>query len=210
MDHPVVHFGAVFMAFFAIMNPIVNAPVFLGVTETEDASTLRGIALRAVLMAFLIVATFTLLGRQIFDVFGITLPAFRIAGGILVGLVGYHMLQGRENVVHTPSVEDNANSRDAALSLAISPLAIPVLAGPGTIATSMNFSAGANVADIVQILAALAAVCLLNFLAFDSARSMVHWLGQNVIKVVSRLMGLILAVMGVQMLIDGIRAAAVG
>jgi multiple antibiotic resistance protein len=210
MDHPLVHFTTVFMALFAMMNPIANAPVFIGVTEGEDATTLRSVALRAVLLAFGIVAMFAIAGNLIFEAFGITLPAFRIAGGILVGLVGYNLLQGQDNSTHTPTAEDNLNSRDAALSLALSPMAMPLLAGPGTIATVMNFSAGATVPDIARVLGALAVVCMLNFLAFDRAKTLVRFLGQNAIKVVSRLMGLILAVIGVQMLIVGIRGAVAG
>lgn len=210
MDNPAVHFATVFMAFFAIMNPIVNAPLFLGITEGEDERTLRQVALRAPLLAFCIVATFTLLGRQIFDLFGITLPAFRIAGGLLVGLVGYRLLQGEVHQSQAPSAEDMANSQDAALSLVVSPLTIPLLAGPGTIATAMNFSVGTSWLDLGRVLAALAIVCLLNFVAFDSAQKLVRWLGQNVIGVVSRLMGLILAVIGVQMVIDGVRGVVAG
>jgi len=207
LDHPAVHFGAVFLALFAIMNPIANTPAFIAITEDIEAPTRRNVAIRAALLAFAIVAVFTLLGQQIFNAFGITLPAFRIAGGILIGLVGYKMLQGEENFAHTPSAEDNANSQDAALSLAVSPLALPLLAGPGTIATAMNFSAEASLVEMGSILAAVASVCLLNCLAFNSANAMVGFLGQNAIKVVSRLMGLILAVVGVQMLIEGLRAA---
>ncbi len=207
MDHPAFHLGGVFMAFFAIMNPIVNAPVFIGITEGEDPETQRRVAVRAALLAFGIVAAFVLLGKQIFDLFGITLPAFRIAGGILVGLVGYHLLQGGDNVTHNPTAEDNANSIDAALGLAVSPLALPLLAGPGTIATAMNFSAGATLPELARILLALAAVCALNCVAFNRARQLVRWLGQNAIKVVSRLMGLILAVVGVQMIIQGVAGA---
>ena len=155
------HFTTVFMAFFAIMNPIANAPLFVGLTEGLDVASRRKIALRAVLLAFVIVAMFTLLGRQIFIVFGITLPAFRITGGILVSLVGYHLLQGQESSVHTPTAEDNSRSRDAALGVAITPLALPILAGPGTIATAMNFAAESTLPEIVRVLSALALVCLL-------------------------------------------------
>lgn len=207
MDHAVVHFTTVFMAFLAIMNPIANAPIFIGLTDGEDAVLRRNIALRGVLTAFAIVALFTIGGREIFAAFGITLPAFRIAGGILVGLVGYHLLQGGDSSVQKSSDEDNAKSQGAALGIAISPLAMPLLAGPGTIATAMSFSAGVSDVQILRVLAALAAACLLNFLAFNSAHTLVRVLGQNAIKVVSRLMGLILAVIGVQMVIDGIRGA---
>jgi multiple antibiotic resistance protein len=207
MDHPTVHFTTIFMALFAIMNPITNTPIFIGITDGMDAAMRRSVALRGGLLAFAIVAVFAIGGREIFAAFGITLPAFRIAGGILVGLVGYHLLQGENSSVHTPTEEDNTNSIDSAIGIATSPLALPLLAGPGTIATAMNFSAGASDSEILRVLVALAAVCLLNFLAFNSANTLVRFLGQNVIKVVSRLMGLILAVIGVQMLIEGIRGA---
>ena len=210
MDHPAVHFVTVFMALFAIMNPITNTPIFIGITDGMDRALRRTIALRGMLLAFAIVAVFAVFavgGREIFAAFGITLPAFRIAGGMLVGLVGYHLLQGEDSSVHTPTDDDNANSVDAAIGIAASPLALPLLAGPGTIAAAMNFSSGASDTQIARILIAMAAVCLLNFLAFNSADTLVRFLGQNAIKVVSRLMGLILAVIGVQMLIVGIRGA---
>ena len=209
MDASVSHFTTVFMAFFAIMNPIANAPLFMGLTEGLDAVERRGIALRAVLVAFVIVALFTILGREIFAMFGITLPAFRIAGGILVGLVGYHLLQGQHSSLHTPTAEDNSRSRDAALGVAITPLALPILAGPGTIATAMNFAADSTLPEIVRVLSALALVCLLTLAAFIASDSLVKFLGQNAIKVVTRLMGIILAVIGVQMLIEGVRGAVV-
>lgn len=196
-----MHFTTVFMS--------LNAPLFLGLTEDVDAATRRRVAVHAVLLAFAIVSVFAVLGREIFAAFGITLPAFRIAGGILVGLVGFHLLQGQESSVHTPSAEDNARSRDAALGIAISPLAMPILAGPGTIATAMNFTADATLPELARTLSALALVCMLTWLAFLSSDSLVRFLGQNAIKVVTRLMGLILAVVGVQMLIAGI-AGAIG
>jgi len=113
----------VLMAFFAIMNPVANTPIFLGLTEGLDTGTRRVVASRAVLVAFAIVAAFAGGGRTIFTLFGITLPAFRIAGGLLVGLVGFHLLQGKESSVQTPTADDTARSRDAALGIAITPLA---------------------------------------------------------------------------------------
>jgi multiple antibiotic resistance protein len=207
MDDSATHFTTVFMAFFAIMNPISNASLFLGLTDDLDSASRRAVAFRAVVLAFMIVALFTVLGRQIFEMFGITLPAFRIAGGILVGLVGYQLMHGQESSVQTPTAEDNARSREAALGIAISPLALPILAGPGAIATAMNFAANSTLPEVTRVLAALALVCLITFVAFVTSDSLVRVLGQNAIKVVSRLMGLILAVIGVQMVIEGVRGA---
>ena len=207
MDDPMVHFATALMAFFAIMNPIANVSLFLGLTEGFDAATRRAIALRAILLAFSITVLFTLLGRQIFSIFGITLPAFRIAGGMIIGLVGYQLLQGGNSNVQSPSAEDNEQSRDSALSIAITPLALPILAGPGTIATAMNLAAESTLPEIVRVILAVTLVCLLTFVVFMGGDKLVGFLGRNAIKVVSRLMGLILAAIGAQMLIEGIRGA---
>jgi len=210
MDQPIIHFTSVFVAFIAIMNPVANAPVFIGLTEGLDNADKRRIAIRGVLMAFLIVAGFCLGGRWLFSAFGITLSAFRIAGGLLVGLVGFHLLQGNSSSVHSPSEEDNANSEGAVVGIAVSPLAMPLLAGPGTIATGMSFSAGADLAGVLRVLGAFGCVCLVTLGAFLAGGALVRALGQNCIKVLSRLMGLILTVVGVQMLIEGIKGAFPG
>jgi multiple antibiotic resistance protein len=207
MDNTTVHFLTVFMAFFAIMNPLANASLFIGLTQGSDSTARRMIALRAVIVAFIIVSVFAVGGREIFSIFGITLPAFRIAGGLMIGAIGYHMLQGEQSTFHTPSDDDNEKSSDSALDMAITPLGIPVLAGPGTIATAMNFAAGSTVVEIVRVLTAFGLMCFITFLAFVGGQWLAKVLGQNGIKVVSRLMGLILAVVGVQMLIEGIRGA---
>ncbi len=207
MGEPTVHFATVFMAFFAIMNPVANAPLFLSLTGDLDEPVRRAVALRAVLLSFVIVAVFAIGGRTIFSVFGITLPAFRIAGGMLVGMVGFHMLQGEHSSVHSTSDQDNENSRDAALGIAVTPLAMPVLAGPGTIATAMNFAADSTLPEVVRVMAAFGLMCGVTFVAFLGARWLSAVLGRNGLNVVTRLMGLILAVVGVQMLIEGVRGA---
>jgi multiple antibiotic resistance protein len=207
MDSGVVHFGTVLVAFFAIMNPIANAPAFVALTEGMEPDIRRQIALRAVVVAFCIVAGFAIGGRTIFDLFGITLPAFRIAGGGLVGLVGYHMLQGRMSSVSAPREGDAEESADAALSIAVTPLALPMLAGPGTIATAMNFASESTIPEIVRVLVAFGLVCVVTWAAFVAGPSLTRFLGKNAIDVVTRLMGLILSVVGVQMLITGIRGA---
>jgi multiple antibiotic resistance protein len=129
MDNTVVHFFTVSMAFFAIMNPVANASLFIGLTQGSDSTARCSIALRSVVVAFIIVSFFAIAGREVFAIFGITLPAFRIAGGLMIGAIGYHMLQGEQSAFHTPADDDNEKSSDAALDLAITPLGIPVLLG---------------------------------------------------------------------------------
>jgi len=203
-------FGTVFAAFFAIMNPIANTPIFLGLTEGLDDQTTRQIAFRSVLMAFLILATFAAAGHFLFHLFGITLPGFRIAGGLLVGLVGYHLLQGDHSPVHKASDAELERSKTAAMDMAVSPLAMPLLAGPGTLVTGMNYAAGDSFARLGVVLAAFFLICVLTYICFVAGGRMVHFLGKNLLMVISRLMGLILAVIGTQMVIEGVREVIKG
>jgi len=202
------HALSVFMGFFAIMNPIANTPVFLGLTAEDDPKTRRKIAAKALLVSFVIILVFSAAGKLIFHLFGITLPAFRIMGGILVALVGYHMLQGGEHSsIQHPSEEDKRKSLEAELEIAITPLAMPILAGPGTIATAMNFASTGGVSGFVVTVGAFMVLSVISYVFFVSGEHFVKYIGDNGIKVVTRLMGLILAVIGVQMLIDGIGGA---
>jgi multiple antibiotic resistance protein len=165
------------------------------------------VARNAMLLTFVLIVTFSLLGRFIFEMFGITLPAFRITGGILVGLIGYNMLQGEQSTVQTPTEEDAQDSLRTQLSVAVSPLAVPILAGPGTIATAMNFTAAGGDHELAITALAFAVLCVITYFCFVFGQGMVRFLGQSGLNVVTRMMGLILAVIGVQMLIEGIKGA---
>lgn len=206
-DHRELSHGlTVLMAFFAIMNPIANTPLFLALTGGADPRMRRRVALQGVLAAFVIVVLFCLLGQIIFDAFGITIAAFRIAGGALIVLIGYQMLHGGPSQVQHPSSEDRAQAADAALSVALTPLAIPILAGPGTIATAMSYASG-GLTGLVITIGAFALLCIVTYLFFVSGERLVRFLGSNGLNVVTRIMGLILAVIGVQMVVDGIHGA---
>jgi len=207
MDNIAGHVLSVFMGFFAIMNPIANTPVFLGLTANDTPAVRKRVAAKALLTTFVIIVVFCLLGKLIFDLFGITLPAFRITGGVLVALIGYQMLHGEQSSVHQPTAEDQQSSMDAALSIAVTPLAIPILGGPGTIATAMNYASTGGVVQMVITIAAFAALCLITYGFFIFGQRLVTFLGSGGLNVITRLMGLILAVIGVQMLIGGITGA---
>jgi multiple antibiotic resistance protein len=201
------HALSVFMAFFAIMNPIANTPIFLGLTANDTPEVKRRVAIQALFISFLLILVFALAGRVIFSLFGITLPAFQIMGGLLVALIGYQMLHGQQSAVHQPSAADQNSSRAAALSVAVSPLAMPILAGPGTIATAMNFAGTGGISDVIVTIVAFASLCVITYLFFVSGERLLVLLGDNGLNVVTRLMGLILAVIGVQMLITGLAGA---
>ncbi len=202
-----LHALTVFMGFFAIMNPIANVPIFLGLTSGDDKQTTRTVALQSLALAFLVIVVFAIAGKVIFELFGISLPAFRITGGLLVFLIGFHMLQGKQSSVHHPNEEDKQKCREAALSVAVSPLAMPILAGPGTIATAMNFSAGGGLAGMVITIVSFAALCIITYVFFVFGEKFVTFIGVGALGVITRMMGLILAVIGTQMVIEGLHGA---
>jgi len=182
------------------MNPIANTAAFAGLVGDSDRATQRKIAAKALIITFLVILAFSLLGKAIFHLFGISLPALRITGGILVFLVGYHMLNGNASHLHTAQSNDKAD-------IAVSPLAVPLLAGPGTIATAMNYSASGSLSGIISTVSVFALLCFITFICFISSAKILGLLGESGLHIITRLMGLILAVIGTQMLIEGINQA---
>ena len=192
---------AVFTGFIAINNPVGNVPVFLSLTRQADRVTRRNISKKATFTAFIIVSGFIILGKYIFDFFGLTIPAFKITGGILVFFVGFEMIRAQVSSI------DNQQEVNFNEGISISPLGIPILAGPGTIVTAMNFTTNASYLQLGIILVMFALVMWLNHLAFLSSEYLVRFIGANKIVVVEKIMGLIIAIIGVNMLIQGINIA---
>jgi multiple antibiotic resistance protein len=201
------HTVTVFLAFFAIMNPVASTPLFLSLTDGDEPAVRRQVAFQSLVLAFLLVLLFSLFGKLIFEMFGITLPAFRIAGGAVVILIGFQMLHGSPSRVHHPSAEAAAQTREAELSVAISPLAMPILAGPGTLATAINFSSTSHIFDIVVTVSSFAVLCLITYAFFLTGERLVTFIGKSGVNMVTRMMGLILAVIGTQMIIEGVHGA---
>lgn len=207
MHELILHTVTVFMGFFAIMNPVANVPIFLGLTQDYPRPLVKAVALRSMLLAFVIVVIFSITGKVIFELFAISMPAFRLTGGILVFMIGYRMLEGNQSAVHQLPEEQQDKTSDARLKVAISPLAVPILAGPGTIATALNFSASGELMEMVLTIIAFALLCVLTFILFLLGEKLVALVGAMVMDVITRMMGLILAVIGIQMGIDGLQGA---
>jgi multiple antibiotic resistance protein len=204
--HEYISFSiTVFLGFLAIMNPIANAPIFMGITAEDDESTRKKVALKSVFIAFIIVMICSAAGKMIFELFGISLTALRLTGGILVFIIGYHMLNGDKPPMQHSKPGLREKSRDAVLDQAVSPLAIPILAGPGTIATAMNFSAKGDYLYIIITIAAFALLCMITYVSFLSGQKLLKVLGASFINVITKIMGLILAVIGTQMFIEGVK-----
>lgn len=207
MKDLIIHTLTVFMGFFAIMNPIANTPIFLGLTTGTDRQIVKSVALRSTFIAFIIVSIFALSGKLIFDLFGITLYALRITGGILVFMIGFKMLQGHNEHSSAPKAVNLLAQKEAALGIAVSPLAMPILAGPGTIATAMNFAAAGGYVEVLITVISFGLLCGLTCFLFISGEKFIKAIGPSALNVITRMMGLILAVIGMQMLIEGIQQA---
>ena len=188
----------VFMSFFAVMNPIANTPIFLGLTVGENKESKKKIAKTATFTAFIIVVSFVIAGKYIFELFGLTIPAFKITGGILIFYIGFQMLMSQKAKIHSSDSEDKSN-------IAISPLAIPILAGPGTIVAAMNNVTNASFVHIGIIISIFALMIYLTYLAFSFSDLIVKKIGTSLISVIGKLMGLVLSIIGTGMVVDGIK-----
>ena len=191
-----------FMAFFAIMNPISNLPAYMALVADDSQKISRKIAFRSLLIAFVIVTVFIFSGDFIFKVFGITIISFRIAGGILVAVIGYHMINGN----HSPSykgMEQQAVNSDP-MSIAISPLAMPLFAGPGTITTALSLANGGLQNQLITVVA-FALLCVITYLLLRSAKQIAGFLGENLMKIITKMMGLLLFSIGIQMIIVSVQ-----
>ena len=191
-----------FMAFFAIMNPISNLPAYMALVADDSQKISRKIAFRSLLIAFVIITVFIFSGDFIFKVFGITIVSFRIAGGILVAVIGYHMINGN----HSPSykgMEQQAVNSDP-MSIAISPLAMPLFAGPGTITTALSLANGGLQNQRITVLA-FAILCVITYLLLRSAKQIAGFLGENLMKIITKMMGLLLFSIGIQMIIVSVQ-----
>lgn len=193
-----------FGSLFSIVDPFAAVPIFLALTGDQERRAQHGTALRASFTTFVVLTAFALAGTYIFLFFGITVPAFKIAGGILLFGVALDMLRARPSTTRTTSEErsEAATKED----VGIIPLGLPLLSGPGAIATVMVLAGKAQgMSQRAGIHAAILAVSLTTFLVLRSATFMTRVLGRTGINVIGRIMGLILAAVAIQFVLDGVR-----
>ena len=190
-----------FVTLFVIVDPIGLTPVFIALTQGMPSSRRRSIALRATITAAVLLAIFAALGEAVLGFIGISMPAFRVAGGVLLFLTALDMLFERRN-----KRREDRSEEDDFDDPSIFPLAIPLMAGPGSIATVIlltgqqpGFTGFAMVMGVVvAVLSILLVMCLFSGL-FE------RMLGKTGITVVTRLLGMLLAALSVQFVLDGLR-----
>jgi multiple antibiotic resistance protein len=199
----------VFLSFgslFSIVDPFTAVPIFLMLVGGQPRAVQQATALRASATCAIVLTTFGLLGNFLFAVLGISLPAFKIAGGILLFGVGLEMMRARRSETRTTSEE--ALDAETKEDMGVIPIGMPLLAGPGAIATVLVLVGKAR--DLAQRASLFATVAVVSFIALVTLRSapiVARGLGKTGINVIGRVMGLLLAALATQFVIDGLHEA---
>lgn len=194
---------AFIVSVFALMNPLAAVPIYLGLTADLDANTQRRIPFKTAAAAFLIMVIAFIAGETILLMFSVSIPALRIAGGIVILSMGWSMLQARTSRTRQTAEEaEEACSRD---SIAIIPMAIPVTAGPGAISLMVIAASYPNpIEGRIAIIVAVLFVCVLLWLFLKSARTISHVLGRTGMNIVTRIMGLLMLAVGIEYMARGL------
>jgi multiple antibiotic resistance protein len=198
-----------FSSVFFIVDPIACIPTFLALTSDSELRGRRYMAKRAAWTCFLVLSGFALGGTLIFKMFSITLPAFRIAGGLIMILIGLDMVQARRSQTkEIPSETQEAMEKD---DVGIIPLGVPMLAGPGSISTVMALMAqSVNWQHSALIIAVVGLTAFLSYWTLAAADKVGRRMGDTGIHILTRFMGLMLMAIAVQFILSGLTAAGFG
>jgi multiple antibiotic resistance protein len=199
-----------FGAFFAIMNPFVNLPIFLAMTTGMTVTDQRRMAIKVILFASVMCAVLLLTGQRIIDFFGITVDEFRVAGGIVVASIAWSMLNGSTAASHHGSGSEKEEISDLS-GMAFYPMTFPMVVGPGTIATIIIYTSHASgVEQLLAIGVVVAIILALLFLVFYFASYFGKVLSATMRVIMTRLMGMILLAISVEMILAGIKVILPG
>ena len=191
-------------AIFFVVDPMGVIPIFIAMTHADSPAKRRNMAKRASLAAFFILSTFAVAGTLIFRVFGVTLGAFKVAGGVLLLLTSIEMLRAQpQRTRMTPEEEREGAEKE---DVAVFPLAIPLLAGPGSIATVTALMGKAGrILFAVPVIFSIAITCAASYAMLIAAERIQRLLGITGINVMNRVIGLIIGAIAVQFMFDGLK-----
>ena len=203
-------FGSALVTFLVIIDPPGCAPIFASLTRGASAAERRSMAIRSSIIAWSILMFFALLGRPMLDALGISLASFRIAGGILLFYIAVEMIFERR----TQRREDRAQSIEGtpeADDISVFPMAIPMIAGPGSIASAMLWVSRADTpAQVAIVLAAITVVILATMATLLASGPLMRLIGDKIEAMITRILGVILAALASQFVIDGLRESFPG
>ena len=198
-------FGSALVTFLVIIDPPGCAPIFAGLTRGTSAAHRRAMAVRSSLIAWAILMFFALLGRPMLHALGISLASFKIAGGVMLFMIALDMVFERR----TKRREERAQSIDGtpnAEDISVFPMAIPMIAGPGSIASAMLWVSRADdAAQVATVLAAITVVILMTLVTLLAAGPLMRLLGDRIEAMITRILGVILAALAAQFIVDGLK-----
>lgn len=203
---PIVRFSVLALSsIFFLVDPFAAIPAFLAITHDAEAERRKRMARKAALTCFIVLTTFALVGKLVFELFGITLPAFEIAGGLILLLIGLDMLNAKRSPTQEASgdAEEGSHKEDAG----IVPLGIPMLAGPGAISSVMVLIGQVPRLwhyQTAAILGSIAITCLVSYWVLAAATKVRGFLGETGIRILIRIMGLLLVALAMQMFVNGL------
>ncbi|SSC66691.1 MarC family protein [Ciceribacter selenitireducens] len=196
-----------FTTLLVTVDPPGLAPLFLGLTQGMNRGERRQVAVRGSLIAFAILAVFALFGAGILGALGISMGAFRIAGGLMLFVISFEMIFEKRNE-RKEKTTDAAITKDHIHNLAVFPLAIPLIAGPGAISATVLIAGTMDgVAGKVQLISVIAVCLALVFAALILAERLNRFLGVTGRALLTRLLGVLLAALSVQFVVDGVKSA---
>jgi multiple antibiotic resistance protein len=194
---------------FSIVDPFAAVPIFLALVGTQPQAAQNGVALRASLTCFAVLTAFAAAGSLIFTFFGITIPAFKVAGGILLFGVAFDMMRAKPSP--TKTTQEERSEAETKEDVGLIPMGIPLLSGPGAIAAVTVLAGKAHgFMDHVGLHLAILVVSAVTLLVLRSSMLMARVLGRTGLNVIGRIMGLILAALAIQFVLDGVREALPG
>ena len=197
-------FTTALVTFAVIVDPPGNAPIFASLTTHASAAQRRRMAIRACVVAWCILIFFALVGEPMLEALGISLAAFRIAGGIMLFMIALDMVFEKRTERREKRAEELEGTPEAE-DVSIFPMAIPMIAGPGTIAAVMLYSSRASgTAEWFVVMGAMTLVILITMLALLAAGPLMKLLGHKIEAMITRLLGVILAALAAQFIVDGL------
>jgi multiple antibiotic resistance protein len=204
MDNLIHIFLITLSTLFPITNPLGNAGIFLSLTADQDKATKRRQALRGAVYMFIILQVFSLGGSYLLNFFGLSLDGIRIAGGILIAKYGFDQLQPRRETTHTD--EEHAEAREMK-DISFSPLAMPLLAGPGAIASVIGISSMINqtIQCYAMVSLSIVVTCFICWIILRESQYLMDLLGINGANALTKIMGFLLLCIGVQLAVNGIQ-----
>ena len=204
MTERTIELVLIFTSVLFIVDPFAVIPTFLAMTVRDSAQQRRVLARRGAWTCAITLIAFALGGSMIFKIFGITIGAFKIAGGVLIGLNALDMVQARRSQQRETAVETAEGIQKD--DIGIMPLGVPMLAGPGAISTVMVLALGAkSTAASVTVYVSIVLTALITYFVLSAASMVERRLGQTGMRILTRLMGLVLSAIAVQFIIDGIK-----